>query len=250
MISIEDIKRRLWDGANELRGSMDASRYKDYMLGLMFYKFLSDKTLEIFAITSGLKEMPEKELVEEYKRAKEMYGHNIEEMIQSTLGYYVAPEYLYQSWLIDIDKGQFELQKVTDALNHFERTIAITEGSDEFKGLFANSNMDLTDTALGSSLNDRSNNIKALILLFADLDMVALQKNDVLGDAYEYLIGQFAMESGKKAGEFYTPRQVSEILAQTVVQSSDISSIYDPCVGSGSFLLTERKHLSVDKQLE
>lgn len=248
MISIENIKRRLWDGANELRGSMDASRYKDYMLGLMFYKFLSDKTLEIFAITSGLKEMPEKQLVEEYKRAKEMYGHNIEEMIQSTLGYYVAPEYLYQSWLIDIDKGQFELQKVTDALNHFERTIAITEGSDEFKGLFANSNMDLTDTALGSSLNDRSNNIKALILLFANLDMVALQKNDVLGDAYEYLIGQFAMESGKKAGEFYTPRQVSEILAQTVVQSSDISSIYDPCVGSGSLLLTVRKHLSVDKQ--
>ena len=84
--------------------------------------------------------------------------------------------------------------------------------------------------------------------MFADLDMVALQKNDVLGDAYEYLIGQFAMESGKKAGEFYTPRQVSEILAQTVVQSSDISSIYDPCVGSGSLLLTVRKHLSVDKQ--
>lgn len=248
MISIEDIKKRLWDGANELRGSMDASRYKDYMLGLMFYKFLSDKTLEIFAIASGLKDATEKELVEAYKKVKEAKEYDIEEYIQSNLGYYVSPEYLYQSWLIDIDEGQFELQKVTDALNHFERTIAVTEGSSEFKGLFANSNMDLTDTALGSSLNDRSNNIKALILLFADLDMIALQKNDVLGDAYEYLIGQFAMESGKKAGEFYTPRQVSEILAQTVVQSSDISSIYDPCVGSGSLLLTVRKHLSADKQ--
>lgn len=248
MVSIEDIKRRLWDGANELRGSMDASRYKDYMLGLMFYKFLSDKTLYIFSIANGSKDVTERELVEEYKKAKETYGKEIEDMIQDTLRYYVAPEYLYQSWLIDIDEGNFELQKVTDSLNHFERTIAVSDESTEFKGLFANSNMDLTDTALGSNLNDRSKNIKALILLFADLDMIALQKNDILGDAYEYLIGQFAMESGKKAGEFYTPRQVSEILAQTVVQTSDISSIYDPCVGSGSLLLTVGKHLSEERK--
>lgn len=250
MVSIEDIKRRLWDGANELRGSMDASRYKDYMLGLMFYKFLSDRTLEIFRYNAGLKDATEKELVKAYKEAKEEYGEQIEKMIQGTLHYYVSPEYLYQSWLIDIEEGKFELQKVTDSLNHFERTISVTEDSGDFKGLFANSNMDLTDTALGSSLNDRSNNIKALIMLFADLDMIALQKNDVLGDAYEYLIGQFAMESGKKAGEFYTPRQVSEILAQTVVQDNDIKSIYDPCVGSGSLLLTVKKHLSIDKQRE
>ncbi len=248
MVSIEDIKRRLWDGANELRGSMDASRYKDYMLGLMFYKFLSDKTLYIFSIANGSKDVTERELVEEYKKAKETYGKEVENMIQGTLGYYVAPEYLYQSWLIDINEGNFELQKVTDSLNHFERTIAVSDESTEFKGLFANSNMDLTDTALGSNLNDRSKNIKALILLFADLDMIALQKNDILGDAYEYLIGQFAMESGKKAGEFYTPRQVSEILAQTVVQTSDISSIYDPCVGSGSLLLTVGKHLSEERK--
>ncbi len=248
MVSIEDIKKRLWDGANELRGSMDASRYKDYMLGLMFYKFLSDKTLEIFSVVSGMKNAAERELVEEYKRQKDTYGENIEKMIQGTLGYYVSPEYLYQSWMIDITDGNFELQKVTDALNHFERTIAVSEKSKEFKGLFANSNMDLTDTALGSSLNDRSNNIKELIKLFADLDMIALQKNDILGDAYEYLIGQFAMESGKKAGEFYTPRQVSEILAQTVAQKKDISSIYDPCVGSGSLLLTVRKYLSQEQQ--
>lgn len=176
MVSIEDIKRRLWDGANELRGSMDASRYKDYMLGLMFYKFLSDKTLNIFSIANGSKDVTERELVEEYKKAKETYGKEIEDMIRDTLGYYVAPEYLYQSWLIDIDEGNFELQKVTDALNHFERTIAVSDESTEFKGLFANSNMDLTDTALGSNLNDRSKNIKALILLFADLDMIALQK--------------------------------------------------------------------------
>ena len=148
----------------------------------------------------------------------------------------------------DINTGDFEVQKVTDSLNNFEKTIAVTGDSDDFKGLFSSSTLDLTDTALGSNLNERNKSIKALINLFADLDMVALQKSDVLGDAYEYLIGQFAMESGKKAGEFYTPRQVSEIMAQIAAKNSNIQSIYDPTVGSGSLLLTVGKHLSKEVQ--
>lgn len=248
MITSEEIKRRLWNGANELRGSMDASRYKDYMLGLMFYKFLSDKTLETFKVTAGVSELPENDLVDEYAKAKEEYGEELEKMIQGVLGYYVSPEYLYQTWLKDINSGDFEVQKVTDSLNSFERTIAVSGDASDFKGLFSSSTLDLTDTALGSNLNERSKNIKALILLFADLNMVALQKGDVLGDAYEYLIGQFAMESGKKAGEFYTPHQVSEVMAQIVAKSSEIKSIYDPTVGSGSLLLTVKKHLDKDAQ--
>lgn len=248
MITSEEIKRRLWDGATELRGSMDASRYKDYMLGLMFYKFLSDKTLETFKSTAGLGQIPETELVDEYTKARADYGVELDKMIQDVLGYYVIPEHLYQTWLKDINTGDFEVQKVTDALNDFERTISVTGDSDDFKGLFSSSTLDLTDTALGSNLNERSKNIKALILLFADLNMVALQKGDVLGDAYEYLIGQFAMESGKKAGEFYTPRQVSEVMAQIAAKTSNIKSIYDPTVGSGSLLLTVKKHLGKDVQ--
>ena len=248
MITSDEIKRRLWDGANELRGSMDASRYKDYMLGLMFYKFLSDKTLEAFKVTSGEQTNDEAEIVEAYREAYKEYGEQLVTMIRDVLGYYVLPDNLYQTWLQDIRAGDFEVQKVTDSLNNFERTIAIKGDSDDFKGLFANSMLDLTDTALGSNLNERSKNIKALILLFADLDMVALQKGDVLGDAYEYLIGQFAMESGKKAGEFYTPRQVSEVMAQIVAKTSSIESIYDPTVGSGSLLLTVRKHLTEEAQ--
>lgn len=182
---------------------MDASRYKDYMLGLMFYKFLSDKTLETFKNIAGTDQLSEKELVEEYIKMKTEYGEELEKMIQGVLGYYVSPEYLYQTWINDINSGDFEVQKLTDSLNNFERTIAVYGDSSDFKGLFSSSTIDLTDTALGSNLNARSKNIRALILLFADLNMVALQKGDVLGDAYEYLIGQFAMESGKKAEEFY-----------------------------------------------
>ncbi|MCW2279777.1 type I restriction-modification system subunit M [Lactococcus lactis] len=248
MITSEEIKSRLWDGATELRGSMDASRYKDYMLGLMFYKFLSDKTLETFRNNAGLGRISESELVEAYTQNREELGEELDKMIQQALGYFVAPEYLYQKWIKDINTGDFEVQKVTDSLNNFEKTIAVTGDSDDFKGLFSSSTLDLTDTALGSNLNERNKSIKALINLFADLDMVALQRSDVLGDAYEYLIGQFAMESGKKAGEFYTPRQVSEIMAQIAAKNSNIQSIYDPTVGSGSLLLTVGKHLSKEVQ--
>lgn len=248
MITSEEIKRRLWDGANELRGSMDASRYKDYMLGLMFYKFLSDKTLDTFKTSAGIKNMTDEELIKEYILAKEEYGEDLNKTFQRVLGYYVAPEYLYQVWVSDINSGDFEVQKVTDSLHNFERSISIETGTDEFKGLFSSSTIDLTDTALGSNLNERNKNIQALIMLFSDLNMVDLQKGDILGDAYEYLIGQFAMESGKKAGEFYTPQQVSEVMAQIVAKSSKIESIYDPTVGSGSLLLTVGKHLNYDEQ--
>lgn len=248
MITSEEIKKRLWSGANELRGSMDASRYKDYMLGLMFYKFLSDKTLETFKTSTRMNHVTEAELVKAYTEARETYGSTLDTTIQKILGYYVKPEYLYQVWIENINSGEFELQKVTDSLHEFERSISTEEGSSDFKGLFASSTIDMTDTALGSNLNERSKNIQALIMLFADLNMVALQKSDILGDAYEYLIGQFAMESGKKAGEFYTPHQVSEVMAQIVSKSSKIEQIYDPTVGSGSLLLTVGKHLDTNAQ--
>ncbi|WP_414046766.1 type I restriction-modification system subunit M [Macrococcus equi] len=246
MKTSEEIKRLLWDGANDLRGSMDASKYKDYMLGLMFYKFLSDKTLEAFKKIATPEDTSK--LLEEYQQAFSEYGKDLTTMIQDMLGYYVQPDYLYQTWLKDINNGDFELSKVIDSLNAFERTIAVQDENNDFKGLFSSSIIDLNNTALGSDLHKRSKNIKDLILLFADLDMVSLQEEDILGDAYEYLIAQFASNAGKKAGEFYTPRQVSEVMAQIIAKTTDVKSIYDPTVGSGSLLLTVKKHLSKEAQ--
>lgn len=244
----EDIKRKLWAGANELRGTMEASKYKDYMLGLIFYKFLSDKTLDCFRNTSRLsKEMSEQDLMNEYIRQCEVVKH-IKESIKKRIGYCIEPQDLYQYWVRTIQSGDFELQMVVESLNRFERSIANGETSEDFKGLFSSSDMDFQHSSLGDDLNKRSKKVSALILQFADLDMIALQKGDVLGDAYEYLIGQFAMESGKKAGEFYTPRQVSEVMAQIVAKSGSLKSIYDPTVGSGSLLLTVGKHLTLDEQ--
>ena len=238
MITSEEIKLRLWNGANELRGSMDASRYKDYMLGLMFYKFLSDQTLKTFASTAGVGN--ESNWYQEYILAHQEYGTELEKMIQDVLGYFVRPEHLYQTWVKDMNEGRFEVQKVTDSLSQFERSIAVANGSDDFQGLFASSTLDLTDTALGSNLNERSKNIQALIRLFEDLDMVALQNGDVLGDAYEYLMKHFATESGKSKGQFYTPSEVSRIMAKVIgieKAKSQSQTIYDPTCGSGSLLL-------------
>ena len=246
VITSDEIKKRLWDGANELRGSMNASQYMDYMLGLMFYKFLSDKTLEQVRMTEQLYELTEEELVNHYKNVYDEYQKQYIDLIRQQLGYYIQPEYLYQRWIQDINEGRFELETIRASLDDFERTIAGGQNPDDFENLF--SSLDLTNQALGKDLNERSKNIKELISLFADLNMVALQKTDVLGDAYEYLIGQFAMEAGKKAGEFYTPRQISEVMAQIVTLSGGVTSVYDPTVGSGSLLLTVKQHLSSQEQ--
>lgn len=246
VITSDEIKKRLWDGANELRGSMNASQYMDYMLGLMFYKFLSDKTLEQVRMTEQLYELTEEELVNHYKNVYDEYQKQYIDLIRQQLGYYIQPKYLYQRWIQDINEGRFELETIRASLDDFERTIAGGQNPDDFENLF--SSLDLTNQALGKDLNERSKNIKELISLFADLNMVALQKTDILGDAYEYLIGQFAMEAGKKAGEFYTPRQVSEVMAQIVTLSGDVTSVYDPTVGSGSLLLTVKQHLSSQEQ--
>lgn len=134
---------------------------------------------------------------------------------------------MYQIWLRDIRTGELEVRKVADGLNNFEQSIINLGENSDFKGLFSSLTLDLTDKALGINLNECSNNIKALILLFKDLNMVSLQKGDILGYSYKYLIGRFVMKSGKKAGEFYTLHQVSEVMAQIVVKTTDIKSIYD-----------------------
>ena len=254
MKTSEEIKRILWEGANELRGSMDASKYKDYMLGLMFYKFLSDRTLDYFRKFAELGEVPQEKVVEEYTACFEdnEYKDLFIENIKTTLGYVIQPNCLYQTWLQKIEDNTFEVDDVSTSLSEFERLIVGTKDVNDFKGLFSSSIIDVSNTALGEDLNKRSKNIKSLISLFSDLDMISLQNGDVLGDTYEYLIGMFASDAGKKAGEFYTPRQVSEVMAQIVAKSTEFHkshpSIYDPTVGSASLLLTVRKHLDGDVQ--
>ena len=256
MISKEEIENRLWEGANELRGSMDASRYKDYMLGIMFYKFLSDKTLQSFAKISCSK-LTGRDLYLQYQEKVNHYQKNgttfkenpVLKVISQYQGFYIQPNYLFQSWEEDINNGVFELDKMKKSFDEFEHVIAFQTNKDDYEKLF--SVIKLDDPALGSSLKVRNENITALINLFSGLNLQELQDNDIAGDVYEYLIGKFAMESGAKAGEFYTPHFVSRLIANIVSASvQHIKSIYDPTVGSGSLLLKIKDHLSEDEKKE
>lgn len=245
--SNQELYTRLWNGAEQLRGSMEAAKYKDYMLGIMFYKFLSDKTLQAFSETAEIDENVYETYIgyaSDTEVMKEVYKALIED-----LGYYVQPNDLYQTWLKNIANNTFEVASIENAISNFQRNVQQSINRHDFDGLF--SSLDVNSPDLGSDLNKRNKNLRSLIKLFADLDMTELQKSDVLGDAYEYLVGQFGMESGKKAGEFYTPRQVSEVMAQVITNSTNnIRSIYDPAVGSGSLLLTLARHLTnADKKI-
>ena len=163
-------------------------------------------------------------------------------------GFYILPQHLFQSWQDDIHTGAFELQNVELALSEFEKNIVSETNSDDFKGLFSGMKLS-TDAALGATLKVKSENIRALIELFSDLNLPELQEQDIVGDVYEYLIGKFAMEAGTKAGEFYTPHFVSELIAKLVsVSAKSVKSIYDPAVGSGSLLLKLKNYLSDDER--
>lgn len=224
---------------------MEAAKYKDYMLGIMFYKFLSDKTLATLAATADIRDdvyATYMEYRDNPETMKIIYNGLIRE-----LGYYVQPDDLYQTWIRKIENNEFEVANIENAINNFQRNVQESDSRNDFDGLFSSLSVNSPD--LGKDLNERNKNLRSLIKLFADMDMNALQETDVLGDAYEYLVGQFGMESGKKAGEFYTPRQVSEVMAQVVTNSTDsIKNIYDPTVGSGGLLLTVAKHLPKDDQ--
>ncbi len=167
------------------------------------------------------------------------------EYLQNTLGYLIQPQALYTTLIGKIQAHTFALDDLSQALHDLEQSTQSLSSAQDFSGLFAD--VDLSSSKLGSSLQQRNQTISDTMLALNAIDLVHHQ-GDVLGDAYEYLIAQFASDSGKKAGEFYTPRQVSDIIAQIVTYQRNagdhqVRTIYDPAVGSGSLLLNVGQHV-------
>lgn len=251
----KQLEQQLWNIANELRGKMDADEFRDYILGFIFYKYLSermnlyaDKILE----NDGLKFV---ELDSNNANHKELLDA-IKAESTIKLGYYLSPTELF-SYIAkkgnsnikddqkadDESSSNFILQELTNILKSIENSTMGTESEDDFDNLFED--LDLTSTKLG-----RSEGAKNLLIskVLAHLDKIDFELEnseiDVLGDAYEYLIGQFASGAGKKAGEFYTPQQVSKVLAKIVTTGKEkLKSVYDPTCGSGSLLLRVAKEV-------
>ena len=241
------LETQLWNIANELRGKMDADEFRDYILGFIFYKYLSEKQY-LYA-----NELLETEAVKDYKLVTEAEDlEAIKEESLLKLGYYLQPKELFSTIAkkgnADLEnESNFILQDLESILNSIEQSTMGTESEDDFNKLFED--LDLNSTKLGRSVEARNELIAKVLSHLDKIDFeLGNTDADVLGDAYEYLISQFASGAGKKAGEFYTPQQVSKILAKIVTTGKKrLKNVYDPTCGSGSLLLRVAKELDVDE---
>ena len=248
------LEQQLWNIANTLRGKMNADEFRDYILGFIFYKYLSEK-MDLFA-NEILKQdnIRFREITPKMAKSAE-YLEAIKDEALEKLGYFLKPEELFSEIAkrgngdnsiedaFDDTKTNFILEDLQKILTNIQLRTMGTASEEDFDNLFED--MDLNSTKLGKTPEAR-NSIIAKVLAHLDNIDFKLQSTelDVLGDAYEYLIGQFASGAGKKAGEFYTPQEVSKILAKIVTTGKQkLKSVYDPTCGSGSLLLRVAKEV-------
>ncbi len=232
------LEQQLWNIADLLRGKMNADEYKNYILGFIFYKYLSErqekhanKLLEADNLTYN-----------ETISQKPEYLQIIRRRSLEQLGFFLKPKQLF-SYLVRKGKGEitgedtFILEDLKKVLNAIEQTAAGTDSEEDFANLF--SDVDLTSIKLGRTEKAKNDLVVEILSHLQEIDFeLENSHSDILGDAYEYLIGQFAAGAGKKGGEFYTPAQVSRLIAKIVTHGkSRIRSAYDPTCGSGSLLL-------------
>lgn len=227
-----ELQKRLWAVANDLRGNMDASEYRNYILGLIFYRFLSEK-VENYA--NELLQDDDVDFADAEQDADLM--QDLKDEVIDVLGFFIEPRYLFTTMVKKINAGDFDVEMLQNAINEVQNSTLGKESESDFKGLFED--LDLQSSRLGNTVAKRSELIAKVILSLSNIDFGEQDiKIDILGDAYEYLIGQFAASAGKKAGEFYTPQQVSKLLARIVTAGKDrLKTVYDPTMGSGSLLL-------------
>lgn len=222
----------IWKTLNDTRGKIEPSEYKNYIFGVMFYKFLSEKAQAwLDGVLQG----------ETWANVWSQDSAKSAEFMQRNLGYAIQPGDMFSDWKKTINEDKFNIMMVSDALVRFDKGVS-QEAKPDFAGIFAD--MDLTSSRLGSNTQTRTATMMDWINL---MDKIELDEDaDVLGDLYEYLIGMFATNSGAKAGEFYTPHQVSDIMARILTagrESKEEYSLYDPTMGSGSLLLTTASYM-------
>lgn len=234
MTESKDLLQVLWNGADVLRGKMDANEYKTYLLGLVFYKYLSDSYLaKVYDLLND--ETPDdlQEAQRQYEEIMETEdAKDLLDELKHSMHYTLEPDMTYVSMLNAAKDNAFNREKLQAAFNRIE------ESDELFNGLFAD--VDLYSNRLGTGDQKQSATVAEVIKVLDGADLIRA-KGDVLGNAYEYLIGQFASETGKKAGEFYTPHGPAQILCRIAMLGQEEKKglqVYDPCMGSGSLMLS------------
>ena len=233
----QELASTIWESANQMRSKIEANEYKDFILGFIFYKYVSDKEVQFF---EGIGMTEDK--IKSLKESQKTYVNHA----QKKLGYFIAYDNLFSTWIEK--KSKFDVSDVRKALSAFDRLIGKSH-----KKLFTNIFKTLQTglSKLGATASEQTKAIRKLIGLIDKIPMDGKQDYDVLGFIYEYLISMFAANAGKKAGEFYTPHEVSllmsEIVAEHLKEKNEIR-IYDPTSGSGSLLINIGR--SVSKRME
>ncbi|WGM03659.1 type I restriction-modification system subunit M [Arsenophonus nasoniae] len=222
----QQLAAKIWESANQMRSKIEANEYKDYILGFIFYKYLSDQLVQ-FVTRQGM-------TPEDIKALNEKDADTVK-YVQSNLGYFIAYDNLFSTWIDPT--SEFDESNVRDALSAFSRLISPTYKK-LFEGIFTTLETGLSK--LGESAGKRTKAISDLLHLIKSIPMNGNQGYDVLGYIYEYLIEKFAANAGKKAGEFYTPHEVSVLMSNIIaheLKHKDTIKIYDPTSGSGSLLI-------------
>lgn len=244
----EEIQSALWEMANQLRGSMDASEYKNYILAFIFYRYLSQKQMDYLIDQELIEPEDGKTPLDAYREeaADEEARKEFLEELTSELGYGILPENTWEALVEKIDNSKVVPSDYQDIFDKFNDSTKMNKSAEkDFTGIF--NDVNLGDTRLGPNTNERAKSLSRIVGLVDSIDYQDDMGKDILGNIYEYLIGQFAASAGKKGGEFYTPHEVSKIMAKIVTDGQDAEenafTVYDPTCGSGSLLLTVGQEL-------
>lgn len=234
----QKLRDQLWEVANKLRGNMSASDFMYFTLGFIFYKYLSEK-IQNYADSAlvddevtfvDLWNMTDEDAIELQEEVKKQCLENI--------GYFIEPKFLFSEIICKIKLHENIIPDLERSLKRIEDSTLGQDSEEDFGGLF--SDIDLASPKLGKTAEDKNTLVGNVLLALDDIKfgVEASEQIDILGDAYEYMISQFAAGAGKKAGEFYTPQEVSQILAEVVSTGhARLRNVYDPTCGSGSLLL-------------
>lgn len=236
----QKLRNQLWTVANTLRGNMSAGDFMYFTLGFIFYKYLSEK-IELFA--NDELEQDGITFAGLWQGTNEDFKSAVKEECINELGYFIEPQYLYSTIIAKINKKENILSDLERSLKKIEDSTMGQDSEEDFGELF--SDIDLTSPKLGKTVEDKNRLISDVLVALNGIDfgLQQAQNIDILGDAYEYMISQFAAGAGKKAGEFYTPQEVSQILADIVTTGKTrLKDVYDPTCGSGSLLLRTAKN--------
>lgn len=236
----KNLCNKLWAMANALRGNMEAYEFKNYILGMIFYYYLSDRTEKYMANL-----LKDDGMSYEEAWANPEYKSAVVDEALSDLGFVIEPQYLFRNLVAMVENRSFDIEFLQEAINSLMESTIGNASQDDFEGLF--SDMQLDSTKLGHSVKDRSTVMAKIIAALDEIEFgVEDTKIDILGNAYEYLIGQFAATAGKKAGEFYTPSGPAELLCRLACHGlTDVRAAADPTCGSGSLLLRLKKYVNV-----